>query len=188
MINANMISAARLTLAACLAIATVLVSGCGSGSGAATVQNPQTTPTAFSNYSGPAPQTADIQRFKINLWDNLVPNNRCGTCHDPSQAPRFARSDDINLAYDAANSVVNLKDPANSRMVLKVRGGHNCWLTSNDACGDIIQAYIQAWAGGALGGVGTEIQFKAPPLQDPGSSRNFPTDSALFKANVYDPY
>ncbi len=187
--TANTISAVtRIALAACMTIAALLTSGCGSGSGAATVQNPQTTPPVFSNYSGPAPQTADVQRFKINVWDNLVPNNRCGTCHNPSQAPRFVRTDDINLAYDAANSVVNLTDPANSRMVLKVRGGHNCWLTSNDACGDIIQSYIEAWAGGTLGGVGKTIQFKAPPLQDPGSSRNFPADSTLFKTNVYDPY
>ncbi len=68
-------------------------------------------------------------------------------------------------------------------MVLKVRGGHNCWLTSNDACGDIIQSYIEAWAGGALGGVGKSIQFTAPPLRDPGSSKNFP---AMFGDDVRD--
>ena len=166
------------------------VAGCGSGSGASTVANPVTTPPTVSNYTGPAPQTADVQRFKINVWDNLVPNNRCGTCHNPSQTPRFVRNDDINLAYDAANTVVNLADPANSRMVLKVRGGHNCWLTSNDACGDIIQSYIEAWAGGALGGIGKAIQFTAPPLHDPGASKNFPADvsATLFKTAVYDPY
>ena len=185
----NMFSAARrLALATCLAASTVLVAGCGSGSGASTVQNPVTTPPTVSNYSGPAPQTADVQRFKINVWDNLVPNNRCGTCHNPSQTPRFVRNDDINLAYDAANSVVNLADPANSRMVLKVRGGHNCWLTSNDACGDIIQSYITAWAGGSVAGAGKQIAFVAPTLRDPGASKNFPTDPSLFKANVYDPY
>jgi hypothetical protein len=185
----NKIAAAeRLALATCLAVATLLVAGCGSGSGASTVANPSTTPPTVSNYTGPAPQTADVQRFKINVWDNLVPNNRCGTCHNPSQAPRFVRNDDINLAYDAANTIVDLNDPANSRMVLKVRGGHNCWLTSNDACGDIIQSYIEAWAGGALGGVGKAIQFVAPPLRDPGSSKNFPTDSALFATTVYEPY
>jgi Concanavalin A-like lectin/glucanases superfamily len=181
-------SAARLALATCVAISTLLVTGCGSGSGAQTVTNPTTTPPPVSNYTGPAPQTADVQRFKINVWDNLVPNNRCGTCHNPSQAPRFVRNDDINLAYDEANTVVDLTDPANSRMVLKVRGGHNCWLTSNDACGDIIQSYIEAWAGGALGGGGKQIQFIAPPLQDPGSSKNFPPDAALFDQFVYQPY
>jgi hypothetical protein len=185
----NTLSAVRrFALATCLATPAFLLSGCGSGSGAQTVQNPVTTPPTVSNYNGPAPQTADVQRFKLNVWDNLVPNNRCGTCHNPSQTPRFVRNDDINLAYEAANTVVNLSDPANSRMVLKVRGGHNCWLTSNDACGDIIQSYIQAWAGGSVGGVGKAITFTAPPLRDPGSSKNFPSDPALFKANVYDPY
>jgi hypothetical protein len=75
-------------------------------------------------------------------------------------------------------------------MVLKVRGGHNCWLTSNDACGDIIQSYIEAWAGSAIGGVGKAIQFTAPPLHDPGSSKNYPADVAqtLFQTEVYDKY
>jgi hypothetical protein len=183
-------SAPRLAIATFVAISTLLVTGCGSGSGASTVANPNTAPPPVSNYNGPAPQTADVQRFKINLWDNLVPNNRCGNCHNPSQSPRFVRNDDINLAYNEANSVVNLADPATSRMVEKVRGGHNCWLTSNDACGDIIQSYIEAWAGGAIGGPGKQIQFKAPPLKDPGASKNFPTDvtQTLFKQEVYDPY
>jgi len=183
-------SALRLALATCVATSVLFVTGCGSGSGAATVANPNTAPPPVSNYNGPAPQTADVQRFKINVWDNLVPNNRCGNCHNPSQSPRFVRNDDINLAYNEANTVVNLADPATSRIVMKVRGGHNCWLTSNDACGDIIQSYIEAWAGGALGGPGKQIQFKAPPLKDPGSSKNFPPDvsQTLFKQEVYDPY
>ena len=186
----SVFAAPRVALATCMLMSTLLAAGCGSGSGAETVANPVTTPPTVSNYTGPAPQTADVQRFKLNLWDNLLPKNRCGTCHNPSQAPRFVRSDDINLAYDAANTVVNLTDPANSRMVLKVRGGHNCWLTSNDACGDIIQSYIEAWAGGAIGGVGKAIQFTAPPLHDPGSSKNYPADVAqtLFQTEVYDKY
>jgi hypothetical protein len=75
-------------------------------------------------------------------------------------------------------------------MVMKVRGGHNCWLTSNDACGDIIQSYIEAWAGGAVGGPGKQIQLKAPPLRDQGASKNFPPDvsETLFKQEVYEPY
>jgi hypothetical protein len=175
----------RLTTAAGLLLALTLAAGCGGGSGAATSPNPQTSPPPVSNYTGPAPATEDVQRFKINVWDNLVPNNRCGTCHNESQAPRFVRSDDVNLAYDAANTVVDLSDPGSSIVVNKVRGGHNCWLTSNDACGDIIQSYIEAWASGAFGGTGKEIQLTAPPLQDPGSSKNFPDDSSLFAANVH---
>ena len=74
-----------------------VLSACGGGSGASTVQNPVTVAPNVSNYNGPAPQTADVQSFKLNVWDNLVPNNRCGSCHNTSQTPRFVRADDINL-------------------------------------------------------------------------------------------
>jgi hypothetical protein len=163
----------------------LLLAACGGGSGADTVANPVTVTPNVSNYSGPAPATADVQAFKINLWDNLVPNNRCGTCHNTSQSPRFVRSDDINLAFEAANGVVNLQDPPQSIMVTKVRGGHNCWLSDANACGDIIQNYIVAWAGGTIGAPAKQIQLTAPPLTDPGASKNFPVSSTLFSTTVY---
>ncbi|MEM7096991.1 MAG: LamG domain-containing protein [Pseudomonadota bacterium] len=162
-----------------------LLQACGSGSGASTTENPVTAAPDVSNYTGPAPATADVQAFKLNLWDNLVPNNRCGTCHSDDQNPRFVRADDINLAYADANNIVDLTDPGNSIIVNKVRGGHNCWLSSDDACGDIIESYISNWAGESLGASGKEIQLEAPPIQDPGSSKNFPADSGLFSTTVY---
>ena len=165
--------------------ATSLLNACGSGSGAATSENPITGTPEVSNYSGPAPATSDVQAFKLAVWDNLVPNNRCGSCHNTDQTPRFVRSDDINLAYEAANSIVNLADPGASLIVQKVRGGHNCWLTEASACGDIIESYIENWAGDALGGSGNEIELEAPPIADPGASKNFPADSALFATHVY---
>ena len=102
-----------------------------------------------ANYNGPAPATPDVQQFKINLWDNIQANNRCGSCHsdEGGQAPMFARRDDINLAYAAANGVVTLMSPQDSTMVIKVGGGHNCWLASNAACGDILTTWITNWAG-----------------------------------------
>ena len=102
------------------------------------------------HYSGPAPATADVQAFKINLWENIRANNRCGTCHsaEGGQAPMFARSDDVNLAYAAANAVVDAaRRPTDSMMVTKVGGGHNCWLASNAACADILTTWITNWAG-----------------------------------------
>ncbi len=163
----------------------LLVQACGSGSGAGTSENPVTAAPDVSNYTGPAPATADVQAFKLHVWDNLSPNNRCGSCHTDDQNPRFVRSDDINLAYSEANSVVDLADPGASLLVTNVRGGHNCWLESDDACGDIIESYIENWAGDALGGASKEVELEAPPLQDPGASRNFPADSALFESTVY---
>ncbi len=161
-----------------------LLYACGSGSGAATSENPVTITPDVSNYSGPAPVTPDVQAFKLNVWDNLVPNNRCGSCHNQDQEPRFVRSDDVNLAYVAANTVVDLADPGSSLLVTNVRSGHNCWLSSDAACGDIIQSYIENWAGGVQGGA-KEVELEAPPLQDPGDSKNFPLDTSLFETTVY---
>jgi hypothetical protein len=174
----------RFPLAA-LATAFVL-SACGSGSGAPVVQNANTATPNVSNYSGPTPATEDVQAFKLAVWDNLVPNNRCGSCHNESQNPRFVRADDINLAYDAANTIVNLADPGDSVIVSKVRGGHNCWLADDNACADIIQSYIENWAGDAFGGAGKEIELVAPAvLQAPGDSRNFPADPPAEFAGVH---
>ena len=49
--------------------------------------------------------------------------NRCGTCHsvEGGQNPMFARSDDVNLAYAAANSVVTLTSPR------RLADGHQGW-------------------------------------------------------------
>ncbi len=163
----------------------LLVQACGSGSGASTQENPITAAPDVSNYTGPAPATADVQAFKLSVWDNLVPNNRCGTCHNDGQSPRFVRADDINLAYSEANSVVNLADPGQSIMVTKVRGGHNCWLQDDNACGDILQSYIENWAGQSLGSGGKEVQLEAPPISDPGASKNFPAASTDFANTVY---
>src|SRR5512134_2951875 len=99
--------------------AALLLGGCGGG--AKTVENPVTSTTPPAAYSGPAPGTADVQAFEINVWDNLKAGNRCGQCHvSGGQAPQFVRQDDINLAYAAANGVVNLASPRDSRMVQKV--------------------------------------------------------------------
>ena len=82
----------------------LILGGCGGG--ADTVQLTAANLPSTSNYTGPAPATGDVQSFMINVWENLRPNNRCGTCHsdDGGQSPMFARDDDVNLAYAAANS------------------------------------------------------------------------------------
>ncbi len=60
----------------------LLLSACSGGSGSDTVANADfsSSPTAV-NYTGPPPANADVQSFKIELWDKLVPENRCGSCH-----------------------------------------------------------------------------------------------------------
>ncbi len=155
------------------------------GGGASTESNPVTSNTVTGAYSGPAPATTDVQAFKLNVWDNLSANNRCGSCHGTDgQTPMFVRQDDVNFAYAEVNTVVNLTSPADSRLVTKVAGGHNCWLASDSACGEIITAYIEAWAGDSVSST-RQIALTAPPLMDPGASKSFPEDSALFAATVH---
>ena len=184
--DAKLMNILRLGLAA---IALGALAACGGGSGAAVQQNPSGAPSGTSGYSGPAPATADIQAFKINLYDNIRSSNRCGACHsvDGGQTPMFARSDDVNIAYAEANGVVTLTSPKDSMMVTKVGGGHNCWLTSDSACADILTTWITNWAGDAAGGGGRKIELEAPAVRDPGQSRNFPADPSGFQTLVYQP-
>jgi hypothetical protein len=162
----------------------LLLAGCGGG--AKTVENPVTSGGPPPSYSGPAPATADVQAFKINVWDNLKASNRCGQCHvSGGQAPQFVRLDDVNLAYSAANPIVNRASPRDSRMVQKVAGGHNCWLASSDACADILTTWITAWAGATAGGGTQGVVLKAPVIKDPGASKSFPAAPTLFASTVY---
>ena len=163
--------------------ALLLVAGCGGG--APVEQTPVTSAPPPAGYQGPSPASQDVQAFKVNLWDNLQAANRCGSCHGAGgQSPQFVRADNINLAYQAANSVVTLADPSGSRMVSKVGGGHHCWLASNSACADQLTAWIRNWAGATIGGT-RQIQLRPPPLRDVGATKSFPASSGAFAATVH---
>jgi hypothetical protein len=173
--------------AAALLIASVMLAGCSSGGGASVEEIPGSGSSGGSSYNGPPPATADVQSFKINVYDNVRTNNRCGSCHsvEGGQAPLFARGDDVNLAYAAANPIVELTSPQDSLMVTKVGGGHNCWLTSAGACADILTTWISNWAGALADGGGRKIELEPPPIRDPGQSKSFPGDPGLFASTVY---
>lgn len=165
-------------------LVTLGLTACGGGE--KTTETPITSGTEISSYGGPAPATADVQSFRINVWENLKANNRCGSCHGAGgQSPGFVRLDDVNLAYAAANTIVDLTSPADSSMVTKVAGGHNCWLASHAACGDIITAYISAWAGGSMSAAGRQIELTPPMEKFPGDSKSAPADPTLFATTVY---
>ena len=165
------------------AFAVAVLAGCSSG-GAPTVENPVTSAPPVSDYTGPSAANADVQAFRINLWENIKANNRCGSCHNAGgQTPMFARNDDVNLAYQAANTVVNLTQPDQSRMVQKVSGGHNCWLASASACGDTLTVWIRNWAGATATG-GTQIQLQAPAIKEVGGSKSFPANSSAFASSA----
>ena len=94
----------------------------------------------------------------------------------------FARDDDVNLAYDAANTVVNLTDPNSSQMVLKVSGGHHCWLGSDSR----EPAGLRRHHHDLDRELGERFRHRrrAPDrsrgavIKDVGSSRSFPADPA----------
>src|SRR3984957_7198540 len=170
-----------LTLAASLALAAC--GGGGSGDSALPVGAPTSSVDA---YTGPAPATADVQAFEVNLWNNIRGQNRCGQCHNattPAQMPNFARSDNVNLAYAEANTVVNLAQPSTSTMVVKVSGGHNCWLADPSACGQILTTWISNWASATGATSATTVTLVAPPVQSAGQSLSF--SSATTAATDY---
>ncbi|WP_020406677.1 LamG domain-containing protein [Hahella ganghwensis] len=162
------------------------LAACGGGGGADTVSLPNTGTVTASNYNGPPPSTDDVQLFKLNVWDNLVDQNRCGACHGTSgQSPNFVRGDNINLAYTEANKIVNLAEPSESRMVTKVAGGHNCWLPSDQGCADTITQYIVRWAGDSVGSV-KGIELTEPTsLSDPDDYLSLDTSPSNYQA-LYD--
>ncbi len=165
-----------------------LLAGCAGG-GADTEINAIIGTPDVPDYTGPVPATPDVQAFRINLWENIRTSNRCGACHgvDGGQSPMFARSDDVNLAYAEANyPVTDLQSPADSQMVTKVAGGHNCWVADDLVCGDILTTWISAWAGDLAAGGGRTIELQAPAsIRDPGASKHFPVDAAQFGATVH---
>jgi Concanavalin A-like lectin/glucanases superfamily len=177
----------RITGLAALA-ASIALSACG-GAGAPTTANPAPSQTVQADaYTGPPAATADVTAFQVNFWNNVRVSNRCGQCHNattPAQMPNFARSDDVNLAYAQANTVVNLATPSTSLIVTKVAGGHNCWLADPGACGQILTTWITNWANAAGAGGTTTVQLQAPPDQTVGQSLNFPASYTDYQNTVY---
>ena len=184
----------RLRTVAGLGASLLVIAACGGG--AQTVENPVTSVTPTQFYNGPPPENEDVAAFKLNLWDPIHAEATCANCHNESnaQSPMFARTDDINLAYEAAITAVTLALPQDSLLVTKVRGdggatGHNCWLGDADACGDIMTNWIEGWAGATAVGGGREIVLDAPTIKDPGQSRSYANATAEnFRDLVYTPY
>ena len=166
----------------------LILAACG-GSGTEVTPTPLPPPAEqpVVNYTGPAPSTDDVNNFKQSLWDNMATADRCGACHTQgAQSPTFARNDDINLAYSDSGALVDLNQPSESRLVTKVGGGHNCWLTSDSACADIMTTWISDWAGQSdQQNQANVIELQAPVARQPGSTKNFPESAALFESTVY---
>jgi hypothetical protein len=188
LMNVPFIGAGLRTLRHVAALAAVVYLAACSAGGPSTVANQPTTSTSTANsYNGPAAANADIQAFRINVWENVRQPNRCGGCHhEGGQSPMFARSDDVNLAYQAAGPLVNFTQPDQSELVLKVGSGHNCWVSDPKACADTMLTWIKAWVG-AGSASSTGITLQAPPSQAVGSGKQFPTDASQFQALIWTP-
>ena len=154
--------------------------GTGNGGGTSAIKPP---------YTGPAPQNADVQNFRLEFWENARGTDRCGSCHTPDggQTPYFVRWDDVNLAYEEATLLIDRNLPGDSAFVTKVSSppiGHNCWVDDPDTCGTIMTTWIENWIGFASAG-GRQIQLTAPPDVAPGASKNFPADTTLFEQHLW---
>jgi len=179
-----LMSTARTLASGALLALLALLTACGGGGAPVTVNAAPPT-SAAQTYTGPPPANADIQAFMINFWANVSPSNRCGGCHHAGgQSPMFARSDDVNLAYQAALPLVNLSDPSQSTFVLKVGGGHNCWVADPSACASTMLVWIQNWVGAGSSST-TTVKLIAPPVRTAGNSLQFPVDPSAFGSTVY---
>lgn len=147
---------------------------------------PQTQSTGVKDYAGPQAEAEVTRSFQATLWPELV--DKCGNCHgsgEGKQSPNFARTDDVNLAYSQVITLLNLSSPADSRLVTKVAGGHNCWEVNAKACGEIMTAYITQWTGQGGDSAGRQIKLTPPPLVSAADSKTFPDSAALFADTVH---
>ncbi|MFQ5643008.1 MAG: LamG domain-containing protein, partial [Thiogranum sp.] len=103
------------------------------------------------------PATAAETAFEATVYQLVRGTARCINCHIDSSAtkqqPYFA-SDDVDEAYEAIKSKINLNDPASSRVVIRLRDQfHNCWTGASVAeCvadGATMQASIEAMLAGS---------------------------------------
>ncbi|NQV87766.1 MAG: LamG domain-containing protein [Woeseiaceae bacterium] len=173
-------------------IVTLLLAACGGG--AQTTANPAAQAPGNGNnnsYTGPVARDADVLKFQQEFWSNAKTTDRCGNCHNETvgQLPMFVRNDDVNMAYDAALTKVNLLQPSQSEIVAKVSSTterHNCWVQDPGVCGSIMTTWIENWAGDTAGG-GRQIVLTPPTSQAVLPSKNFPATSTAFEQIIYTP-
>jgi len=123
-----------------------------------TTENPSTENPTTENPGTENPDTgtntptldAQTTAFANNLHSILISN--CGSCHaglddEPEDTPDFAHQD-VTTAFSVidSNSLVNLQNSNNSRLVQKVLSMHMCSQPTCDTWATSIQVAINAWA------------------------------------------
>jgi len=120
----------------------------------------------------------DVSSFMEHVWENVVPQNRCGECHGDNprvNAPPFARTDNINLAYNSVLGVVNLESPSSSLLVTALAGGHQCWAgAAPQDCASNMTTWIDNWAFETLGSVSAVVQLVAPAIHEVDDAKVLP--------------
>ena len=160
-------------LFALLFLATLGLTGCGGGASNEAGTGGGGLPSGA--YTGPPAATDLVQQFQNTIWPHL--KAECGSCHVPGGGGTgdFANNNNVNQAYNAAISVTVLGSPPDSELVTKVGSGHNCWLTTNAECAQVMTNWIYEWAGGPAASSRT-IVLAPPAYVVPGASRSYPIE------------
>lgn len=99
------------------------------------------------NFPGTA-QTNDPDSFELTVYPLLTAH--CANCHsDTSATPQspFFASADVDSAYEAAKSKIDLDNPSNSRFISRLVELHNCWTADCNSDAADMQAAIEQFAG-----------------------------------------
>ncbi len=172
--------ASFITLAAC-------------GGGADTTPNPQQSnlnSISVDIYDGEPERDDLVRSYKTTVFDGLRLTDRCGACHTSTSSsarePYFVQRNDVNIAYDWAVGnmgsapLIDLADPANSRLVTKVGSGpngHNCWLENKEACVFYITNRIQNMVSTQAGNADREIPLTPPEDHEIEVFKSWPEDA-----------
>ncbi|HNP35664.1 MAG TPA: LamG domain-containing protein [Woeseiaceae bacterium] len=121
--------------------------GLGGGRQIVLTPPPSVDPGSSRNY----PDTPDGPPSFTDIVYNPYLAQFCSDCHSSGSAnavqPYFA-DPDINVAYSAARSKMDLDDPSASRFVIRLgQESHNCWSSSCAADAQAMEDAIAAYAG-----------------------------------------
>ncbi len=111
---------------------------------APTIKEPGQSKNLPASASANAPNS-----FEQTLYPLLT--THCSGCHyeegtTSQQSPFFANINDVDSSYLAAKAKINIDIPEQSRFVLKVQSGHNCWDDCTENANEI-QTEIDNMAG-----------------------------------------
>lgn len=105
------------------------------------------TPGASRNFPETA-QSNDADSFEQTVYPLLTAY--CSDCHADTSAtpqPPFFANADVNSAYEAARSKIDLDIPENSRFASRLRELHNCWTSNCQSDSDNMVSAISQFAG-----------------------------------------